>query len=125
MHKPQPQSVDRDGAIEQQTAVHAEALRRAKLRSNLTESADSPDRDREVRIAAGCSPRGGTTADATLNWAAGLATATVGKNDEPFSGDNTRVAGVGASSPMPDPGAAYPHGASGMDEIVNHPGGRK
>jgi hypothetical protein len=109
-HRATPQSVDREGAVETNISFNREALERAHLRNN-PELAGDADRDRDVRIAAGCSPRGDTL-DSTLNWAGGQQVATIGENDNPFSGDMARVAGTGAESPAPDPGAAYPHGAN-------------
>ncbi|MGO9650238.1 MAG: hypothetical protein ACLPOO_19575 [Terriglobales bacterium] len=138
-HKQTPQYVDRDGAVEQQAAVNAEALRRARLRNDPTAPADLAGTG-GVDIAAGIvrddglgllgdpstskglrkmehdvpfrKEEGESAADATLAWGGGMTTATVGENDIPFSADMARVAGVGASGPSRDPGSAFPHGAS-------------
>jgi hypothetical protein len=122
-----PQFVDHDGAVQQQAHVAAEALRRSRVRNNPAESPESPDRDRDVRIAAGLDS-GRSTADSTLNWASGQQVATVGRSDIPFSSDLSRVAGVGAESvttersPTHATTAIHPApdckgGASGMDAI--------
>jgi len=87
-HKPQPQHVDRDdGAVERNERVNAEALARA------THNARKP--------AAEISTIGMPIEDATLNWAGGLTTATVGEHgDVSFSRELSEVAGVSADSPF-------------------------
>jgi hypothetical protein len=141
-HKPQPQSIDREGAVQTNISFNREALERARLRNNPTESVEDPGRDRDIAIAAGVAAPGGAmdwhsrvsvpfpkeegepVADATLNWSNGQQVATIAEHgDTPFDGRLAVVAGVGASGPMPDRGADYPHGAN-MDELCNY-GGRK
>ena len=111
-HKPQPQFVDRDGAVEQQAAVNLEALNRAKLRNNP--AAPESSADDGIDIAAGIAPRGGTK-DATLNWGGGEQVATIGRSDIAFSAELSRISGVGARTITP----------VSMDPFVAHPGRNK